>query len=109
LRETSLVAAAKVIPVKYEEELEDFVVEVDILTQIRHPGIVGLHGSWLCDSKLWLVIELCEGAFFRGSGSSTPLPIRSSICGAADVVARRCDAIILSRCLFCSVAAVCRL
>eukprot|EP00037_Helgoeca_nana_P008021 m.71860 g.71860 ORF g.71860 m.71860 type:complete len:854 (-) comp18673_c0_seq1:219-2780(-) len=61
LRETSLVAAAKVIPVKYEEELEDFVVEVDILTQIRHPGIVGLHGSWLCDSKLWLVIELCEG------------------------------------------------
>eukprot|EP00035_Acanthoeca_spectabilis_P034487 m.29399 g.29399 ORF g.29399 m.29399 type:complete len:842 (-) comp6682_c0_seq1:165-2690(-) len=57
----SLMAAAKVIPVQYEEELEDFVVEVDILTQIKHPGVISLHGSWLHDSKLWVVIELCEG------------------------------------------------
>lgn len=54
-------AAAKIIPVEYEEELEDFVVEVDILSQIRHPGVIGLEGSYLIESKLWVVMELCEG------------------------------------------------
>mmetsp|Transcript_20452 Transcript_20452/g.53218 ORF Transcript_20452/g.53218 Transcript_20452/m.53218 type:complete len:855 (-) Transcript_20452:1536-4100(-) len=59
--DSTVLAAAKVIPVKYEEELEDFVVEVDILTHSQHPAVIGLHGAWLYQSKLWVVLELCEG------------------------------------------------
>ena len=40
-------AAAKVIPVKYEEELEDFVIEVDILTVCKQEGLIGLVGAHL--------------------------------------------------------------
>jgi len=54
-------AAAKVIPVKYEEELEDFVVEVDILTECKHPGIVGLVAAHLWKDNLWVLLELCGG------------------------------------------------
>eukprot|EP00040_Diaphanoeca_grandis_P029413 m.172303 g.172303 ORF g.172303 m.172303 type:complete len:815 (+) comp31679_c0_seq2:141-2585(+) len=56
-----LFAAAKVIPVKYEEELEDFVIEVDILKEFPHDAIVGLLGAYLFKNDLWVVLELCEG------------------------------------------------
>ena len=42
-----ITAAAKVIPVKYEEELEDFVIEVDILTVCKQEGLIGLVGAHL--------------------------------------------------------------
>eukprot|EP00054_Salpingoeca_dolichothecata_P008757 m.49619 g.49619 ORF g.49619 m.49619 type:complete len:878 (-) comp17939_c0_seq2:243-2876(-) len=54
-------AAAKVIPVKYEEELEDFVVEVDILTECQHQTIVGLVGAYYYEDQLWVLLELCSG------------------------------------------------
>eukprot|EP00039_Didymoeca_costata_P032644 m.38698 g.38698 ORF g.38698 m.38698 type:complete len:809 (-) comp9463_c0_seq1:1473-3899(-) len=54
-------AAAKVIPVKYEEELEDFVVEVDILTKAKHPSIIGLIDAYMWKDDLWVLLELCEG------------------------------------------------
>lgn len=60
-KDTKKLAAAKVIPVKYEEELEDFVVEVNILTDCKHPGIVELVGAYFYKSQLWVMLELCEG------------------------------------------------
>lgn len=60
-KQTKKFAAAKVIPVKYEEELEDFVVEVDILTECKHPAIVQLVGAHLYKNQLWVLLELCEG------------------------------------------------
>jgi serine/threonine protein kinase len=56
-----MMAAAKVIPVKYDEELEDFVVEVDILATCKHAGLVGLVGAHLWKDNLWVLLELCEG------------------------------------------------
>lgn len=60
-KEPNKFAAAKVIPVKYEEELEDFVVEVDILTECKHEGVVKLEGAYFFQDKLWVLLELCEG------------------------------------------------
>lgn len=54
-------AAAKVIPVKYEEELEDFVIEVNILTQCKHQGVIGLIDAYLWNDDLWVLLELCNG------------------------------------------------
>ena len=79
-KETGKFAAAKIIPVKvcrdpllttpsrhsrapgqYEEELEDFVVEVDILAEAHHDSVVRLEGAYLHQDKLWVLLELCEG------------------------------------------------
>eukprot|EP00045_Choanoeca_perplexa_P018431 m.291518 g.291518 ORF g.291518 m.291518 type:complete len:837 (-) comp17818_c0_seq2:5793-8303(-) len=59
--QTGQLAAAKVIPVESDEELEDFVVEVDILAECPAEHIVGLQGAYLWHDNLWIVLELCEG------------------------------------------------
>eukprot|EP00052_Salpingoeca_macrocollata_P014150 m.110632 g.110632 ORF g.110632 m.110632 type:complete len:878 (+) comp19198_c1_seq2:156-2789(+) len=60
-RETKQLAAAKIIPVKYDEEIEDFVVEVDILTICKHANIIQLQGAYFHKEKLWVIMELCAG------------------------------------------------
>lgn len=53
-RETGALAAAKVIETKSEDELEDYIVEIDILATCDHPYIVQLLGAFYYDSKLWV-------------------------------------------------------
>ncbi|XP_067422679.1 serine/threonine-protein kinase 10 [Emydura macquarii macquarii] len=60
-KETGALAAAKVIETKSEEELEDYMVEIEILATCDHPYIVKLLGSFYHDSKLWIMIEFCPG------------------------------------------------
>ncbi|XP_054709305.1 serine/threonine-protein kinase 10-like [Uloborus diversus] len=57
----SELAAAKICELKGEDDLDDFTVEIDILTDCRHPNIVGLLEAFFFDSKLWMLIEFCEG------------------------------------------------
>ncbi|EGD78488.1 STE/STE20/SLK protein kinase [Salpingoeca rosetta] len=59
--ETGEFAAAKIIPIESEEDLFDYAVEADILLECPHEHIVGLRGAYLWKSKLWIVMELCEG------------------------------------------------
>ncbi|XP_075457096.1 serine/threonine-protein kinase 10 isoform X2 [Ascaphus truei] len=60
-RETGILAAAKVIETKNEEELEDYMVEIEILATCNHPNIVKLLGAFYYESKLWIMIEFCQG------------------------------------------------
>ncbi|KAM5169912.1 serine/threonine-protein kinase 10 [Mantella aurantiaca] len=60
-RETGVFAAAKVIDTKNEEELEDYMVEIDILATCNHPNIVKLLGAFYYENKLWIMIEFCQG------------------------------------------------
>jgi serine/threonine protein kinase len=46
---------------RYDEELEDFVIEVDILTVCKHEGVIGLIDAVLWNDNLWVLLELCEG------------------------------------------------
>ncbi|XP_038269243.1 serine/threonine-protein kinase 10 [Dermochelys coriacea] len=60
-KETGALAAAKVIETKNDEELEDYMVEIEILATCDHPYIVKLLGAFYHDSKLWIMIEFCPG------------------------------------------------
>ncbi|XP_067396352.1 STE20-like serine/threonine-protein kinase [Emydura macquarii macquarii] len=58
---TGVLAAAKVIDTQSEEELEDYVVEIDILACCDHPNIIKLLEALYWDSKLWILMEFCAG------------------------------------------------
>ncbi|KAM9788226.1 serine/threonine-protein kinase 10 [Neosynchiropus ocellatus] len=60
-RETGALAAAKVIETKSEEELEDYMVEIDILAKCDHHYIVKLLDAFYHENKLWIMIEFCPG------------------------------------------------
>ncbi|XP_039934090.1 serine/threonine-protein kinase 10 [Hirundo rustica] len=60
-KETGALAAAKVIETKSEDELEDYMVEIEILATCEHPHIVRLLGAFYWDGKLWIMIEFCPG------------------------------------------------
>ncbi|XP_037032839.1 serine/threonine-protein kinase 10 isoform X2 [Bradysia coprophila] len=60
-RETRRYAAAKMCTLEDEENLSDHMVEIDILSEIRHPNIVELYEAFSLDDKLWMLIEYCDG------------------------------------------------
>ncbi|CAJ1063505.1 serine/threonine-protein kinase 10 [Xyrichtys novacula] len=60
-KETGVLAAAKQIDTKSEEELEDYMVEIDILAKCDHRYIVKLLDAFYHDNKLWIMIEFCPG------------------------------------------------
>ena len=51
---TNILAAAKIIEITSDEELEDFMVEIEILQACSHEHIVGLYETYLFNSKLWV-------------------------------------------------------
>ncbi|XP_035261543.1 STE20-like serine/threonine-protein kinase isoform X2 [Anguilla anguilla] len=60
-RQSHILAAAKVIDTKSEEELEDYMVEIDILASCDHHNIVKLLDAFYYENKLWILIEFCAG------------------------------------------------
>ncbi|TWW59427.1 STE20-like serine/threonine-protein kinase [Takifugu flavidus] len=60
-KQTGILAAAKVINTKTEEELEDYMVEIDILASCDHQNIVKLLDAFYYESRLWILIEFCAG------------------------------------------------
>lgn len=53
-REKDLLAAAKICILENEDELEDFMVEIDILSEISHPNVITLYEAFYYESKLWV-------------------------------------------------------
>ncbi|MBN3287611.1 SLK kinase, partial [Polyodon spathula] len=60
-KSTGVLVASKVIEVKSEEELEDYVTEIDILASCRHSNIVRLFDALLFENRLSILIEFCPG------------------------------------------------
>eukprot|EP00057_Strongylocentrotus_purpuratus_P024658 XP_011679132.1 PREDICTED: serine/threonine-protein kinase 10 [Strongylocentrotus purpuratus] len=60
-KHNGVTVAAKIIEIKEHDDLNDFRVEIDILTECKHPNIVGLEETFLHQSKLWMMLEFCEG------------------------------------------------
>uniref|UniRef100_A0A8C7XWZ8 non-specific serine/threonine protein kinase n=1 Tax=Oryzias sinensis TaxID=183150 RepID=A0A8C7XWZ8_9TELE len=60
-KQNGTLAAAKVIDTKSEDELEDYMVEIDILASCDHPHIVKLLDAFYFEAKLWILIEFCAG------------------------------------------------
>ena len=58
---TQAYAAAKIIELTSEEDIEEHATEIDILAKCDHRNIVKLVDSILIERKLWILIEFCEG------------------------------------------------
>ncbi|XP_009878126.1 PREDICTED: serine/threonine-protein kinase 10-like [Charadrius vociferus] len=58
---TGALAAAKVIETPSEEELEDYVVEIEILACCDHPNITKLLDALYWNGQLWILVEFCPG------------------------------------------------
>ncbi|MEQ2234447.1 serine threonine kinase 10 [Ilyodon furcidens] len=52
-KQNGTLAAAKVIDTKTEDELEDYMVEIDILASCDHHHIVKLLDAFYFEGKLW--------------------------------------------------------
>lgn len=65
-KETGNLAAAKMCTLEDEENLSDHMVEIDILSEIKHPNIVELYEAFSVDDKLWVrIIFFIEFLFFQ--------------------------------------------
>lgn len=53
-KETGKLAAAKMCTLEDEENLSDHMVEIDILSEIKHMNIVALYEAFSVDDKLWV-------------------------------------------------------
>ncbi|KAK3530467.1 hypothetical protein QTP86_024376, partial [Hemibagrus guttatus] len=60
-KQSGILAAAKVIDTKTEDELEDYMVEIEILASCNHDNIVKLLDAFYYESQLWILIEFCAG------------------------------------------------
>lgn len=60
-KQSGHLAAAKMCRLEGDDDLSDFMIEIDILTECIHPNIVQLHEAFLKEQQLWLLIEYCDG------------------------------------------------
>lgn len=64
-KETGNLAAAKMCTLEDEENLSDHMVEIDILSEIKHTNIVELYEAFSVDDKLWVGFLLFTHFFFK--------------------------------------------
>lgn len=61
-KRTGQSVAIKVIDVENaEDEVEDIIQEISILSELHSPYVTQYHGSYLKGSDLWIVMEFCSG------------------------------------------------
>ncbi|KAL9127380.1 MAG: hypothetical protein Q9217_003736 [Psora testacea] len=61
-RRTGQAVAIKVIDVENaEDEVEDIIQEISILSELHSPHVTQYHGSFLKGSDLWIIMEFCSG------------------------------------------------
>ncbi|CDQ63262.1 unnamed protein product [Oncorhynchus mykiss] len=58
---TGALTAAKVMEVRNEEQLDDYITEIDILAACRHNNILGLLDAIFFEGWLWILVEFCPG------------------------------------------------
>ncbi|RDW67829.1 hypothetical protein BP6252_09225 [Coleophoma cylindrospora] len=78
-KRTGQSVAIKVIDVENaEDEVEDIIQEISILSELHSPYVTQYHGSFLKGSDLWIVMEFCSG----GSCGDLMKPAANVLLGA---------------------------
>ena len=54
-KQTNVFAAAKIVEKCNEDELDDYMVEINILSECKHKNIVELYEAYYFDSKIWVI------------------------------------------------------
>ena len=76
---TGILAAAKIIPVKSEEELEEHRFEIDILSRLTHTNIIRLLDAiYSKNNQLWEMLEWCEGGALDASMLDIERPLNQN-------------------------------
>ena len=61
-KRTGQAVAIKIIDVESaEDEVEDIIQEISILSELHSPYVTQYHGSFLKGSDLWIIMEFCSG------------------------------------------------
>lgn len=61
-RRTGQSVAIKIIDVENaDDEVEDIIQEIAILSELNSPFVTRYHGSFLKGSDLWIIMEFCAG------------------------------------------------
>ncbi|KAJ5247313.1 hypothetical protein N7468_002296 [Penicillium chermesinum] len=59
--------AIKIIDVENaEDEVDDIIKEIAILSELKSPYVTKYHGSYLKGSDLWIIMEFCSGGSCHG-------------------------------------------
>jgi serine/threonine-protein kinase 24/25/MST4 len=59
--------AIKIIDVENaEDEVDDIIQEIAILSELKSPYVTKYHGSYLKGSHLWIIMEFCSGGSCHG-------------------------------------------
>ena len=53
-KQTNVFAAAKIVEKCNEDELDDYMVEIDILSECKHKNIVEIYEAYYYDNKIWV-------------------------------------------------------
>ncbi|KAJ5346377.1 hypothetical protein N7541_008859 [Penicillium brevicompactum] len=66
-RRTGESVAIKVIDVENaEDDVDDIIREIAILSELKSPYVTKYHGSYLKGSNLWIIMEFCSGGSCHG-------------------------------------------
>lgn len=61
-RRTGQLVAIKIIDVENaEDEVDDIISEISILSNMHSPYVTKYYGSYLHNTELWIVMEFCSG------------------------------------------------
>src|ERR1700760_5194712 len=61
-KRTHKAVAIKIIDVENaEDEVDDIIQEISILSELNSPYVTKYYGSYLKGSDLWIVMEFCSG------------------------------------------------
>lgn len=61
-KRTGEAVAIKVIDIESaEDEVEDIIQEIAILSELKCPHVTKYHGSYAKGAELWIVMEFCSG------------------------------------------------
>ena len=53
-KQNGLLAAAKIVEKCTDDELDDYMIEIDILSECNHKNILKIYEAYYYDSKLWV-------------------------------------------------------
>lgn len=77
-KHNGLLAAAKMCRLDGEEDLSDFMVEIDILSECKHPNVVELIEAFQKEQQLWMLIEYCNGGAVDSIMTELEKPLNES-------------------------------
>uniref|UniRef100_A0A915J779 Protein kinase domain-containing protein n=1 Tax=Romanomermis culicivorax TaxID=13658 RepID=A0A915J779_ROMCU len=77
-RNEEYLAAAKAIELISEDDMDSFLIEIEILKECQHRNIVGLYEAYYFANVLWLYLEFCGGGALDSIMMELEKPLQES-------------------------------